>query len=79
MYLAMPLDRPEYMRIHRKNIPKQFIDKYNLHDKFKNDFIYLRIIRGMYGLPRAGILANKLLRSHLEPFGYYEVTHTLGL
>ena len=47
MYLATPLDQPEYIRIHRKNIPKEFIDKENLHDKFINDFIHLRIIRGM--------------------------------
>jgi len=30
----------------------------------------------MYGLPQAGILANKQLHEKLEPVGYYEVTHT---
>ena len=39
----------------------------------------MRIERGMYGLPQAGILANKHLRKNLEPHGYYEATHTLGL
>ena len=33
----------------------------------------------MYGLPQAGILANKILRKRLEPHGYYEVDHTPGL
>jgi hypothetical protein len=33
----------------------------------------------MYGLPQAGILANKLLKQRLEPNGYHECTHTPGL
>ena len=33
----------------------------------------------MYGLPQAGILANKLLKDRLAPHGYYEQTHTSGL
>eukprot|EP00957_Ditylum_brightwellii_P052965 4015407-Ditylum_brightwellii.AAC.1 len=30
----------------------------------------------MYGLPQAGILANKLLTESLEKHGYYPVQHT---
>jgi hypothetical protein len=33
----------------------------------------------MYGLPQAGILANKLLRKRLGRHGYFEVQHTPGL
>ena len=33
----------------------------------------------MYGLPQAGILANKLLKQRLAKYGYYEVAHTPGL
>ena len=36
----------------------------------------MEIIRGMYGLPQAGILANKLLRQRLQFHGYFEVEHT---
>ena len=32
----------------------------------------------MYGLPKAGMLANKLLKRRLAKHGYYEVCHTLG-
>ena len=39
----------------------------------------MEIVRGMYGLPQAGVLANQLLRKRLEPHGYYEVEHTPGL
>ena len=41
--------------------------------------MYLEIRQAIYGLPQADILANKLLRERLEPFGYYEVAHTPGL
>ena len=39
----------------------------------------MEIIRGMYGLPQSGILANKLLRQRLQPHGYFEVEYTPGL
>ncbi len=34
---------------------------------------------GMYGLPQAGILANKLLKQCLNAHGYYHCQHTPGL
>ena len=33
----------------------------------------------MYGLPQAGILANKLPKARLAKHGYHELTHTPGL
>jgi hypothetical protein len=33
----------------------------------------------VWGLPQAGILANKLLRKRLLPHGYYKCTNTPGL
>ena len=33
----------------------------------------------MYGLPQAGMLANKLLKERLEVHNYYKVPHTPGL
>jgi hypothetical protein len=35
--------------------------------------------RAVWGLPQAGILANKCLQQKLAPFGYFESTNTLGL
>ena len=34
--------------------------------------------REIYGLPQAGMLANKLLKHRLAKHGYYEVRHTPG-
>ena len=79
MYLATPLDRYEYMRIPVELIQFEFANMYNLHTNVKNGHIYIQIEKGMYGLPQAGILANKLPWEKLEPYGYYEVPHTPGL
>ena len=79
MYLETPLDRPEYMRMPIKLIPQAIIDQYDLTPKVYNGYVYMEIMRGMYGLPQAGILANKLLKKKLKPHGYYEVDHTPGL
>ena len=78
-YLATPLDRFEYMRIPIEIIPTEFEILYNLKNKVKNGFVYMQIEKGMYGLPQAGILANKLLRKRLAPHGHYKIPHTPGL
>ena len=78
-YLATPLDDPEYMRILAVLVPEAFIQKYNLRDKVKDGYIYMRIIRGIYGLPQSGRLASQLLKKRLAGHGYHEVPHTPGL
>ena len=60
-------------------IDSKFIDEYKLQDHIHNGYIYLKIIRGMYGLPQAGRLANKLLKQRLSKKGYYETLTTPGL
>jgi hypothetical protein len=44
-----------------------------------NGFIYLEMQQAIWGLPQAGILANKLLCKQLLPHGYYECANTPGL
>ncbi len=60
-YLGTPSDRFEYMRIPVAMVPQEIIDKYKLLGLVDNGHIYMEIRKGMYGLPQAGILANKLL------------------
>ena len=79
MYLETPLDRYEYMRMPLKLFPDDIVEHYNLKEKALNGYVYMEIRRGMYGLPQAGILANKLLRKRLGRHGYFEVQHTPGL
>lgn len=79
-YLNTDLDRPEFAKIHISMIPQEIIDKYNLTElQDSKGFIYIRIEKGMYGLPQAGIIANKLLAKRLARHGYYQTRHTPGL
>ena len=78
-YLCTPLERYEYMQMPINLIPQEFIDLYDLGSKVKNGYVYIEIQQGMYGLPQAGTLANKLLKERLLQNDYFEVPHTPGL
>jgi hypothetical protein len=78
-YLSAPLDRYEYMKMPLTLFPEWIIEQYNLQMHALNGFVYLEMQRAVWGLPQAGILANKLLRRRLLPHGYYECTNTPGL
>ena len=73
------MEEPEYMKIKVELIPPEFLSKYNLQHKVYNEFIWIRIVKTMYGLPQAVKLSNNLLRSRLATDGYYELPHTPGL
>ena len=73
------MERYEYMKIPIKIIPQDIIDRYNLMDKVYNEYVYVEIRKGMYGLPQAGKIANDELQWQLKPHGYHPVTHTPGL
>jgi hypothetical protein len=47
--------------------------------KVNNGFVYVEINKGMYGLPQAGLLGNKLLAHRLAKYGHYQAIHTPGL
>ena len=78
-YLGTPMERPEYMRLPIKIIPQEIIDKYDLEKKVEDGWVYVKILKGMYGLPQAGLLANNLLSKRLVAAGYYQCQFTPGL
>ena len=62
-YLNTPMEHPEYKKINLAQIPEEIISKYKLKEKVHTDrYVYIEIQKGMYGLPQAGMLANKLLK-----------------
>ncbi len=79
MSLETPLDRFEYMKMLLFLFPQDIINHYGLKDKALSGSIYMEICKVMYGLPQAGILANKLLKTRLAIHGYYEQPHTPSL
>jgi hypothetical protein len=59
--------------------PEWIIEQYNLCKHALHGFVHLEMRLWVWGLPQAGILANKRLHRNLAPFGYYLSTHTLSL
>jgi hypothetical protein len=78
-YLNTPLGRFEYMVINLSLLPQEMIDKYDLIELSQDGKVYIEIQKGMYGLPQAGILTNKLLHRNLAKDGYRPTHHTHGL
>jgi hypothetical protein len=79
-FLATPMARAEYMKVKYKHIPQDIKDRYQLEHKVTdNDYIYIKIKKGMYGLKQAAILAYDNLQASLKPFGYEPVIGTVGI
>ena len=42
-------------------------------------FVYVKIVKGIYGIKQAGIIAHKALVHHLAPLGYHPACHNPDL
>lgn len=79
-YLGTIMKRHEFAKVHISLIPPEIVIKYKLLElQDSKGYIYIRIEKGMYGLPQAGILANQQLARKLARHGYYQTRHTPGL
>ena len=79
-YLNTPMARYEYMRLKLSDLPEDIVEHYRLAEKVATDgYVYVEIRRGMYGLPHAGLIANRLLEKRLNLAGYRQSTLTPGL
>ncbi len=66
-YLNTPMAWYEYMRLRLADMPKDVIAHYKLNNiATPEGYIYCEIQKGMYGLPQAGIIAQKLLEERLQ-------------
>ena len=68
------------MKFHITTIPQEIINEYNvLKIVDNNGFVYVKTVKEMYGLKKAGIIAHKSLIHNLAPFWYHPDCHTPGL
>jgi hypothetical protein len=44
--------------------------EYGYEDFFVNNMLYFQVIKGMYGLPQAGLFAQNLLIANIAKHGY---------
>ena len=53
-YLNKPMNRYEYIKLPLDIIPEEIIQQYNLRNLEHKGFVYMKLQKGMYGLPQAG-------------------------
>ncbi len=84
-YLKSVLERPEYMRVLRSQLPDDIQERYDLEKYFvyttkgqhsPTDWVYVEITKGIYGLPQAGLLAQQQLIKLLAEHGYHQTPNT---
>jgi hypothetical protein len=62
------------------DIPDEIINEYKLRElAAPNGSVYITAIKGMYGLPQAGLLAIELLEQRLNAAGYHQSKLVPGL
>ena len=67
------------MRMKLSTFPDDVIEHYKLKRKVDaKGFIYVKFVKGVYGLPHAGIIAQKLLEERLAKHGYTQSDMTPG-
>ncbi len=77
-YLNTTMERNEYMKLPFNLLPDEIIKQYKLLPLVHNGSITVEILKGMYGLPQAGKLANQQLTIHLAKYGYTPCKMTPG-
>ena len=79
-FLASPMDRPEYMKMHKRHIPTDIFEKYRLDQIVTPEgYVFIKIKKGMYGLKQAALLAYQKLVTNLAPHGYHPCKYSIGL
>ncbi len=73
------MNRCEYMRLKADILPEKIMLQYNLAPLVHDGYVYVEIMKDVYGLPQAGLLANVKLTKHLAKYGYHPTKYTLGL
>ena len=78
--METPISRAEYMMIHSKYFPPDIRYQYDIEGLIAADgYVYTKIIKGMYGLKQAAIIAYNHLIYHMETYGCYPVPFKTGL
>jgi len=79
-YLMTPLKRTEYIRMKIDDLSEEIINDYKLREKVnRQGMVCIKITKGVYGLPQAGLLAKELLEQRLNKHGYFQSKLVPGL
>ena len=75
-YYGTPLSHFEYIRMALDDVPTEIVALHNLHSLSTNGWIYMEIRKAMTGLKQVGKVANDLLITHLDQYGYSPCAQT---
>jgi hypothetical protein len=75
-YLGSPMETPEYMWIKKDQIPDDIANTFKSSIIWRGDKAMVKIVRGIYGLPQAGKLAQDKLNRLLAKHGYHQMPNT---
>lgn len=78
-YLMTLLLSPQYLQMTLADLPEKIIKEYKPHGSNNEWTDYIKVIKGRYSLPQAGILTNELLEKWLNKNSYYLSTLVLDL
>ena len=79
-YLKTPMARKEYIRLKLSDMPDNTIEDYCLRDKaMANGYVYVVVSQGIYGLPQAVKISQRLLEERLGKEGQFQGKFTPGV
>ena len=78
-YLGTPVKRLEDMQMPINIIPQEIIDNYNFQNIVDNEWVYIRIQKGMNGLSHSCKLARNALLKRMCNVRYFTCQFTPGL
>ena len=79
-FLARPIEYEEFIQVKLNHIPLDIQVQYNMSIKVNpDDYIYIKIKRGMYGIIHAAMLAYANIKTCLDPYVYSPVVGTAGM
>lgn len=73
------MDRDKFMRVKYKYFLEDIWKYYKLDKIFDNNYIYICLKKGVYGLKQDALLIYENLKQVLLPYGYMPVPETVGL
>ena len=80
MFLHNVMEEPEYMKVNYKYFTHEIRKIYNLDELVhSNDYVYINIQEGMYGLKQAAILVYNEVSTLLKKAGYQTIMDSLGM
>ena len=71
------MKRYKYLCLKLSNFPEDAIKKYKPHEnESHNGYVYVKVRKGVYGLPQAGIIVHKLLKKRFKKHRYSQIKIT---